>query len=116
MARMSSTSPDPSSQRTRGVLSKTPSHMDREGHSVLLDPDPAAPQTIPEDRPCDRVCGILTVVERNVLAVGELRRQRVTFHGAGDEQALILRLENQGGEREVTLMAQAGEIEDVLRT
>jgi hypothetical protein len=51
-----------------------------------------------------------------VLAVGDLCRQRVAFHGAGDEQALTLRLDSQGGEREVALMAQAGEIEDVLRT
>ena len=51
-----------------------------------------------------------------MLAVGDLCRQRVAFHGAGDEQALTLRLENQRGEREVALMAQSGEIEDVLRT
>lgn len=81
-----------------------------------LDADPTVAQAVPEDRPCDGVCGIFTVVERNVLAVGDLCRQRVAFHGAGNEQALTLRLEKQGGECEVALMAQAGEIEDVLRT
>jgi hypothetical protein len=83
---------------------------------MLLDADPAVAKTVSEDRPCDRVCGILTVFERNVLTAGDLCRQRVAFHGAGDEQALTLRLDNQGCEREVALMAQAGEIEDILRT